>query len=81
MLITTASDVLPCLFHKTTSVTIKVREALRFTGTPCQVTISKRAEKYFASVLVDTRNYDLKALLDWHVPLTSGLFFGFKLGV
>ena len=39
---------------------IKLREQLRFTGTPCQVTISKRAGKYFASILVDTQDYDSK---------------------
>lgn len=39
---------------------IKMRQELRFTGTPCQVTISKRAGKYFASILVDTQDYDPK---------------------
>ena len=43
---------------------IKMREALRFTGTPCQVTISKRAGKYFASILVDTQAYDPKSPAD-----------------
>lgn len=33
---------------------IEMRQALRFYGTPKQVTISKRAGKYFASILVET---------------------------
>ncbi|PSU63250.1 RNA-guided endonuclease InsQ/TnpB family protein [Photobacterium phosphoreum] len=39
---------------------IKLRQGLRFTGTPCQVTISKRAGKFFASILVDSSDYDPK---------------------
>jgi putative transposase len=34
-----------------------MRQQLRFEGTPKQVTISKRAGKYFASILVDTSDY------------------------
>lgn len=53
---------------------IKMREALRFTGTPCQVTISKRAGKYFTSILVDTQDYDPK-----HQKQESvGVDFGIK---
>lgn len=53
---------------------IKMREALRFTGTPCQVTISKRAGKYFAAILVETQDYDPK-----HQEQESvGVDFGIK---
>lgn len=53
---------------------IKMRQALRFTGAPCQVTISKRAGKYFASILVDTQDYDPK-----HQEKASvGVDFGIK---
>ena len=53
---------------------IKMRKELRFTGTPCQVTISKRAGKYFASILVDTQDYDTK-----HPDQESvGVDFGIK---
>ena len=53
---------------------IKMRKELRFTGTPCQVTISKRAGKYFASILVDTQDYDTK-----HPERESvGVDFGIK---
>ena len=53
---------------------IKMRQELRFTGTPCQVTISKRAGKYFASILVDTQDYDTK-----HPERESvGVDFGIK---
>ena len=53
---------------------IKMRKELRFTGTPCQVTISKRAGKYFVSILVDTQDYDTK-----HPDQESvGVDFGIK---
>ena len=53
---------------------IKMRQELRFTGTPCQITISKRAGKYFASILVDTQDYDTK-----HPERESvGVDFGIK---
>ena len=53
---------------------IKMRQELGFTGTPCQVTISKRAGKYFASILVDTQDYDTK-----HPDQESvGVDFGIK---
>ena len=53
---------------------IKMRQELRFTGMPCQVTISKRAGKYFASILVDTQDYDKK-----HPDQESvGVDFGIK---
>ena len=50
-----------------------MREALRFTGVPCQVTISKRAGKYFASILVDTRDYDPKAPANESVGVDFGI--------
>ncbi len=37
---------------------IEMRQALRFQGTTKQVTISKRAGKYFASILVETEDYN-----------------------
>jgi putative transposase len=37
---------------------IEMRQALRFQGTAKQVTITKRAGKYFASILVDTNDYN-----------------------
>ena len=37
---------------------IEMRQTLRFQGTPKQVTISKRAGKYFASILVETNDYN-----------------------
>ena len=53
---------------------IKMRQELRFTGTPCQVTISKRAGKYFVSILVDTQDYNTK-----HPDQESvGVDFGIK---
>ncbi|MCY4153342.1 MAG: RNA-guided endonuclease TnpB family protein [Aestuariivita sp.] len=39
---------------------IRMRQKLRFTGTLCQVTISTRAGKYYASVLIDTQDYNTK---------------------
>ncbi|MGO0306070.1 RNA-guided endonuclease InsQ/TnpB family protein [Endozoicomonas acroporae] len=52
---------------------IKMREALRFTGTACQVTISKRAGKYFASILIDTQDYDPKAQEEESVGVDFGI--------
>lgn len=54
---------------------IQLRQPLRFEGKPKQVTISKRAGKYFASILVDTQDYDPKDLnrLD-----SVGVDFGLK---
>ena len=52
---------------------IKMREALRFNGIPCQVTISKRAGKYFASILVDTQDYDPKAQNNESVGVDFGI--------
>jgi putative transposase len=34
-----------------------MRQALRWTGVPCSVTISERAGKFHAAVLVDTQDY------------------------
>lgn len=53
---------------------ITMRQPIRFTGTPCQVTISKRAGKYFASILVDTVDYDHKA----QAYQSVGVDFGIK---
>lgn len=39
---------------------IRMRQELRFTGTPCQVTISKRAGRYYAAILVDAQDYESK---------------------
>ncbi len=52
---------------------IKMREALRFTGTLCQVTISKRAGKYFAALLVDTQDYDPKHQAQESVGVDFGI--------
>jgi putative transposase len=54
---------------------IPMRQRLRFGGTPCQVTISKRAGKYFASLLVDTEDY--KDYSQNRAPST-GVDFGIK---
>ncbi|BBL77420.1 RNA-guided endonuclease InsQ/TnpB family protein [Methylomagnum ishizawai] len=40
---------------------IKMRQRPRFTGPTKQVTISKRAGKFYAAILVDTQDYDPKA--------------------
>lgn len=37
-----------------------MRQELRFTGITKQVTISRRADKYFASILIDTDDYNPK---------------------
>ena len=37
---------------------IEMRQPLRFQGVTKQVTISKRAGKYFASILVETKDYN-----------------------
>jgi putative transposase len=37
---------------------IKLRQLPRFTGTHCQVTITKRAGKFFAAILTDTQDYE-----------------------
>ena len=39
---------------------IKLRQLPRFTGTHCQVTVSRRADKFHASILTDTSDYDRK---------------------
>lgn len=39
---------------------IKLRQLPRFTGTHCQVTITKHAGKFYASILTDTTDYDRK---------------------
>ncbi len=53
---------------------IKMRQRLRFTGTTKQVTISYRAGKFFASILVDTQDYNP------HAPELEavGVDFGIK---
>ncbi len=35
---------------------LRMRQKLRFAGTLCQVTVSRRAGKYYASVLIDTQD-------------------------
>jgi putative transposase len=37
---------------------IKLRQLPRFTGTHCQVTISKQAGRFYAAILTDTQDYD-----------------------
>lgn len=54
---------------------IKMRENLRFEGIPKQVTISKKAGKYFASILVETDNYNPK---DHNRSSSVGVDFGVK---
>ena len=39
---------------------IKLRQLPRFTGTHCQVTITKQAGKFYAAILTDTTDYDRK---------------------
>jgi len=53
---------------------IKMRQKLRFTGTPSQVTISQRAGKFYASILVETEDYNP------HAPekASVGVDFGIK---
>ncbi|MBK1649820.1 RNA-guided endonuclease InsQ/TnpB family protein [Rhabdochromatium marinum] len=53
---------------------IKMRQTLRFTGTLNQVTISMRAGKFYASILVETQDYDP------HAPdrESVGVDFGLK---
>jgi putative transposase len=53
-----------------------MRQRLRFEGTPKQVTISKRAGKYFASIVVDTEDYKDYSLN--RLP-SVGVDFGVKL--
>jgi putative transposase len=52
---------------------IKMREEVRYTGTLCQVTISKQADKYFAAILVDTQDYDPKAQENESVGVDFGI--------
>lgn len=54
---------------------IKMRQKLRFDGTNKQVTISKKAGKYFASILVETNEYDPK---DNNRKESVGVDFGIK---
>jgi putative transposase len=54
---------------------IKLRQLPRFTGTHCQLTISKRAGKFYASILTDTQDYDRKD--DGRDPAV-GVDFGVK---
>ena len=53
---------------------VKMRQRLRFSGTPKQVTISLRAGKFFASILLDTEEYDPQAPRN----RTVGVDFGLK---
>lgn len=56
------------------STKLKLRQRLRFSGVTKQVTISKRAGKYFASILVETQDYNQ------HAPKKEvvGVDFGLK---
>jgi putative transposase len=54
---------------------IPMRQRLRFDGTPKQVTISKRAGTYFASILIDTEDY--KNYCPKRAP-SVGVDFGIK---
>lgn len=54
---------------------IKMRQRVRFTGKAKQVTISKRAGKYFASILVDTNEYDPH---DYNREAVGGVDLGIK---
>lgn len=54
---------------------IEMRQTLRFQGTPKQVTISKRAGKYFASILVETDDYNPN---DNDRQASVGVDFGIK---
>ncbi len=55
---------------------IRMRQELRFTGTLCQVTMSRKAGKYDASVLIDTNDYDTKD--SDRQPITVGVDMGVK---
>jgi putative transposase len=57
------------------STPIKMRQRLRFQGTQKQVTISKRAGKYWASVLVETHDYNPK---EANRQSSVGVDFGIK---
>jgi putative transposase len=39
---------------------IRLRQLPRFTGTHCQVTVSKQAGRFYAAILTDTTDYDRK---------------------
>jgi putative transposase len=52
-----------------------MRQKLRFDGQAKQVTISKRAGKYFASILLETQDYNPK---DVDRQPTVGVDFGIK---
>ena len=54
---------------------IKMRQTLRFEGQTKQITISKRAGKYFASILVETQQYNPK---DINRQSRVGVDFGIK---
>lgn len=54
---------------------IKMRQKLRFTGKTKHVTVSKRAGKYFAAILIETDDYDKK---DADRKASVGVDFGIK---
>jgi len=54
---------------------IELRQPLRFQGTAKQVTISKRAGKYFASILIETEDYNPH---DVERQQSVGVDFGIK---
>lgn len=55
---------------------IKLREKLRFSGTPKRLTISKRAGKYYAAILIETDSYDDKSEINTQEKV--GVDFGVK---
>ncbi len=52
---------------------LKLRQKLRFTGATKQVTISKRAGKFYASILVETEDYNPHAPADAIVGVDLGI--------
>ena len=55
---------------------ILMRQALRFTGTLHSVTVSFRAGRFFAAVLVDTEDYDIRS--GTREPSVVGVDLGLK---
>jgi putative transposase len=56
-------------------IRIEMRQFLRFRGKPKPITISKRAGKYYVSILIDTDEYDPK---DVDRQPSVGIDFGIK---
>ncbi len=55
---------------------LRMRQERRFTGTLCQVTMSRKAGKYYASILIDTKDDDTKH--SDRQPITVGVDRGVK---